>query len=127
MKEDPEKSADQTVYRNIIKGYSEIDFNDERLFIKHVDNVDFGFVQEYENQKYKEAEEKGLFTELEKIRSLIQQELWTKEKNQNKELKDEINNLQITVAKLIIAHQKRKIARQSKNGKKNLAHFQKKE
>ena len=113
MKENPETSADQVVYRDIVRGYSEVSFKKDILYVKHISNLDFGTLQEYEKERYEEAKSKGLFTKKQKIKSLIEEDLWDKKREEKlKDLKTEVENLKITIRKLILAKQKR-VAREN--------------
>jgi len=96
------------LYRDIIFGYSEYRFesNKKRVFIKHLNDLETGESE----KKYKEflyvAEESGLKTEEESIKFLIDEDVWTQEKEERiKELEDKLSELESTKSKLIVKSQ----------------------
>lgn len=101
-----EENLYNKLYRDIIYGYSQFSHEGNDVYIKHISQTDFGYIEEFENRQKLKAQRKGLPSENEKIEELIRQKLWTKEKEQKKtELEKEIENLEISVSKLIIASQ----------------------
>ena len=126
MKKNPETSADQSVYRDIARGYSEIDFGGEVLYVRHISNLDFGSIQEFEKEKFEEAKDKGVFTKEQKINSLIEQDLWSrKQESKLSELKREVEHLKITIRKLILAKQKKSVQKNISKTQKELDELEK--
>ena len=113
------------VYRDIARGYSELNFNNELLYLKHVSNLDFGTLQEFEDEKYEEAKGRGLFTRKQKVESLIEQELWSDSKERKIEkLKLELENLNTTIQRLVLAKQKKEIRKRIDQVEKELNSLQ---
>jgi hypothetical protein len=94
------------LYSDIIDGYSSFFHNDEEVFIKHVSQTDFGYLEQFEDNEKNKAIEKGLPTEKEKLKDLIDQSLWTqKQEDLINILKKEIEDKEIIISKLVIARQ----------------------
>lgn len=96
----------QRVYKDILNGYSIVSYQEKILYVKHLSDLDHGQIQEYRKASYGIAKEKGVLTEAEQIRSLVDQELWSEEKEKRTSyLRDEISNLVTTRRKLILKKQ----------------------
>lgn len=103
----------QRVYKDILNGYSSVKIDDKDFFIKHLSDLDHGWIQEYKKLCFNDAKEKGVLTEQEKIESLIEQELWSDKKQERiAYLRDEISNLTTTLRKLILKKQKAQIEKE---------------
>ncbi len=94
------------IYKNALVGYSIINFRNAAVYIKHFSEIDYGEIQEIQEDFFKEAKNKGLPTEQEKVQSLIEEGVWS-EANDKKiaDLYSEVSNLKLTVKKLFIASQ----------------------
>ena len=77
-----EKQRCRKLYSQIISGYTPALFFDSQVFLKHFSDNEFSsFEEEYEHL-FNEAVEKGLSSEKEKLKELIELEHWTKEEEQ---------------------------------------------
>lgn len=109
------------LYRDIIYGYSCFSHKNEDVYIKHISQMDFGYIEEFENEEKEKAHLKGLLSEKEKIEELIKQKLWSQEKEEEKEnLEKEIENLEITSSKFIIAAQIKQVRKKIEKLEKKL-------
>ena len=98
----------KNLYRDIIFGYSEERFksNKKKVYIKHLNDLETGRSE----RKYQDflflGQERGLKTEQETIDFLIEEKIWSKEKEERiSTLEDKVSNLQSTKSKLIIKAQ----------------------
>lgn len=102
----------QRLYRDLIKGYTPLDFKGEKIYIKHLGNTDLGDIQEEDKKLYEKAKSQGLITEKEKIDILVEQEVWPRGREANiQELKREIDQLKDSIKKLIVQAQIRQYRR----------------
>jgi len=105
------------LYRDIIFGYSEVRVGEfkEKAFLKHPDELDAGNTdREYEDFFFL-ATEKGLKTEEQALEFIIEQDLWSEEKeNKLKSLKEELKTLESTKKKLIVRVQVESLKKQIK-------------
>lgn len=96
----------QRIYRDVINGYSKFSFANESIFVKHLSPVDLGNIQERDEEIYQEAKSQGLPTETEKLKIIIEQEIWSEGKEKEiAALKEEADRLSETMAKLIVKSQ----------------------
>lgn len=96
----------QRIYRDVINGYSVFKFAEDNIFVKHLSPVDLGNIQERDEQIYQEAKDKGLPTEEEKLKMLIEQEIWSEWKEKEiAQLKTESDRLSESLAKLVVQSQ----------------------
>ncbi len=96
----------QRVYKDILNGYSVILLKNETFYVKHLSDLDHGSIQEYKKSCFKEAAGKGVLTEAQQLETLIEQELWSREKEDRiRILKDELSNLNTTRRKLVLKKQ----------------------
>ena len=100
----------QRVYKDILNGYSVITFGQKPIYVKHLADIDHGWIQDYRSQIYGEAKDKGVLSEEEKVDTLIQQEIWSQSNEDKiKELTEELDNLKVTLSKLVLKSQKKEI------------------
>ena len=93
-------------YKELIDGASAFRDGNELLYVKHLTEADIGELELSTEKYHKEAEEKGLPVEQDKISILVKQDLWTQEKEEEiKELKIKIATLQDTHKKLFLKAQ----------------------
>ncbi len=112
----------QRVYKDILNGYSVLEYDSNTMYIKHLSDIDHGWIQEYKNKIYYEAQKKGLSSEEEKIDILIEQKLWSKEKDEElKDLASHVTALYTTKAKLVVKSQVKQVEREIKKQEKNLS------
>ncbi len=111
MNAEQELEQAQRIYKDILLGYSEIKVQDgETIYIKHLSDIDHGWMKDYKKQIYEKAKEKGIFTEKDKLESLSEQGLWDKENNRKlEESRGQLSRLHETKAKLVIGRQKKQI------------------
>ncbi len=105
------------LYRDIIFGYSEyrIGVERKRVHIKHLNDLETG----YSEKQYKDfldlGQEKGLKTEEDSIKFLIEEGVWDKENEVTlQRLRKEISHLEDTKRKLLVKSQLEKIEKQIK-------------
>jgi hypothetical protein len=105
------------LYRDIIFGYSELRVGEfkQKVFIKHLDEMDAGMTdREYEDYLFL-AQEKGLKAEKDALEFMIEQDLWSKEKEEDlKSSKETLRTLESTKKKLIIKSQLTSIEKEIK-------------
>lgn len=104
------------LFRDICRGYSEIQFQGSPIYIKHFNTHDQVFLDDIYDETYEQAKIKGLPTEEEKITFLIKQGSWSEKKE--KEItytQDYINRLQQSKKSIIL---KSKIDKQNEQIKK---------
>ena len=70
------------IFRDISRGYSEIKFRGSPVFIKHLTNHDQVDLDDVYSKFYDHALSRGLPTEEEKLEQLIEDELWSKGKEE---------------------------------------------
>ena len=100
----------QRVYKDILNGYSLIQYKDDDVYVKHLNDIDHGWIQEYKNSIYSEAQDKGVLSEKDKIETFIEQDIWDEKKEKRiEELTDELDNLKNTQSKLVLESQKKRI------------------
>lgn len=101
----------KSVLKDVINGYSRTrhrSFGD--IYVKHYTSYDNALIDDYKDLFYRNAREKGLQSNQEKMDDLIREGDWSEDKNrQIIELKRSIGNLHDTRAKLFIEHQKKSI------------------
>ena len=96
----------QRLYRDIIRGYTIFDFQKQKVYIKHLRNVDLGDIQEEDQRLFDKAKKEGLLTSKEKIELLIEQDIWSqKEEDRTQALESEISVLRDSLKKLIVQAQ----------------------
>ena len=96
----------QRLYRDLIKGYTSLDFKKQKIYIKHLGNTDLGDIQEEDQRLYQKAKSEGLLTEEEKIEILVEQQVWSSKNERNiKALIQEIDQLNDSIKKLIVQAQ----------------------
>ena len=94
------------IYKDILNGYSAIEFEGKELYIKHFSDIDFGHIQEFKNKKHAEAKQKGLLSEKDQIELLIKNESWSfSEEQKFKDLVEELSTLRSTRSKAYIERQ----------------------
>lgn len=105
------------LYRDIIFGYSETRIGEfkEKVFLKHLDELDAGMTdREYDDYLFI-AQEKGLKTEKQALSFMIDQDLWSEEKEQDlKSSRETLKTLESTKKKLIIRSQLASLEREIK-------------
>ena len=104
---DPYKKY-KDLYRDLIFGFSEFRFesNKEKVFIKHLNDLETGETERNYKEHLYLAQEKGLKTEEESIKFLIEEGIWSEKKEKRiEELKDKLINLEATKSKLLVKAQ----------------------
>lgn len=99
------------LYKDVINGYSKIDEND--IYISHLKETDIGQIEERRIKLTEEARGKGLHDEEDKVALLIEQQLWSQEKEDDlKKIKEEVLRLKESKSKLILGRQIKQINKQ---------------
>ena len=94
------------IYKDILNGYSVIEFEGKELYIKHFSDLDFGHIQEFKNQKHAEAKQKGLLSEKDQVQLLIENESWSSSEEQEfRDLSEELSTLRNTRSKAYLDRQ----------------------
>lgn len=97
----------RVIYSQILKGYSTTSYKKTPIFMRHLSEVDVGFVSEKRNKYIESAKAKGLLTEEEKLKILNEHEIWTeKEEGELKQIEEELITQEQTLKNLIIKSQK---------------------
>lgn len=79
------------IYRDIVLGYSSFNYNNEKIYIKHLHDFDSIVLEEKSEYFSKLAADKGLPNEKERLEYLKKEEIWTEKQEQ--ELKEQIDYL----------------------------------
>ncbi len=93
------------LYRDLIFGFSEFRFESSKskVFIKHLNDLETGHTERTYKEHLYLAKEQGLKTEQESINFLIEEGIWSKEKDERiEELTEKLKQLESTKSKLII-------------------------
>ena len=96
------------LYRDIIFGFSEkrLKSSKKKIYLKHLNEIDNGEVDKKRDDYFFIAQEKGLRSEKEALKFVIEQELWSEEKeNRLKEAQERLKTLVLTKEKLVIKKQ----------------------
>jgi hypothetical protein len=101
----------QRIYKDILLGHSQVKImGGKTVYVKHLSDLDHGWIKDYKKQVYDDARERGIFTEKDKLNSLSEQGLWSKENNLKlEESRENLSRLYETKAKLIIKKQIKQI------------------
>jgi len=111
----------QRVYKDILNGYSFFTYKSQKVYIKHLTDIDHGWIQEYRKECLQEAKSRGVQTEKQQIETAIEQGLWSKQKENYILLaKQEINNLKESQSKLKLKSQKKNLEKNIERKKKEL-------
>ena len=81
-----EKQICRKLYSQVISGYSPASLAGSKVYIKHFSDNEFSSFEEDHEEFFKQAQDKGLPSEKEKLDEIILQEHWTEEEEQ--QLKD---------------------------------------
>lgn len=96
-----EKNKLRLLFVEILKGYSISYYKNNRIYFKHNNSFDSGDIDHLKQEFIEKAKKNGLPTEDEKEKYLIDENLWSKEKNNEiKKLKFLISGLKQTKSKL---------------------------
>jgi hypothetical protein len=111
------------LYKDILTGYTkDYDFG---AYIKHFREIDIGYLNEIKGVHKSDAIKRGLQTEKEKIKSLIDQGVWGNEKEEQIQiLKGQISNQYQTKRKLIIQSQVKQVSKRIGTLEKELSVFE---
>ena len=96
------------LYRDLIFGYSEFRFksNKNKVFIKHLNDLETGESERRYDEFVYSAQESGLKTEQETVKFLIEEGIWSDEKEKElEELSSKLLQLEATKSKLIVKSQ----------------------
>ena len=96
-----EKNKIRLLFVDILKGYTETYYRNNKVYFKHNTSFDSGDIDSKKQDFIRKAQKNGLPTEEEKEKYLILENLWSKEKNDEiKKIKLYISNLKTTKSKL---------------------------
>ena len=96
-----EKNKIRLLFVDILKGYTETYYRNNKVYLKHNTSFDSGDIDSKKQDFIRKAQKNGLPTEEEKEKYLILENLWSKEKNDEiKKIKLYISNLKTTKSKL---------------------------
>ena len=96
-----EKEKLKLLFGDILKGFSIASYKEKELYLKHLNIIDSAELDYQKHIFYTNAVNKGLQSLEEKEKYLIEENLWSEEKNKKiNELKLYINNLKLTKSKL---------------------------
>ena len=94
------------VYHELINGYSVLTYDKKDIFVKHVSEYDLGALELYAEMHHKEAKKRGLPTEEEKVKLLIENGIWhDSDEKKIKNLIETLGTLQETHKKLFLKKQ----------------------
>lgn len=101
------------IYRDIINGYSSFPFGGKKVYLRHFSQADFGECEEEKDERYLEAESKGLLSEREKLETLIKAGIWSKKDEKKvKDLELRADGLKDVFKKLFVDKQKKQIQKE---------------
>ena len=111
MNKDETFSKCRKLYKDILNGYSYVKYH--KIYIKHFKETDIGEISEIKENLFHQSKEKGLLSEKEKIELLIDNDLWSTEKEQEiQSLSEQIANHQQAKTKLFLKAQLASVQRQ---------------
>ena len=76
-----EKNKIRLLFVDILKGYTETYYRNNKVYFKHNTSFDSGDIDSKKQDFIRKAQKNGLPTEEEKEKYLILENLWSKEKN----------------------------------------------
>ena len=96
-----DKNKIRLLFVDILKGYTEAYYKNNKVYFKHNTSFDSGDIDSKRQDFIRKAKANGLPTEEEKEKYLIAEKLWSEEKNEEiKKIKSYISNLKTTKSKL---------------------------
>lgn len=96
-----DKNKIRLLFIDILKGYTEAYYKNNKIYFKHNTSFDSGDIDSKRQDFIRRAKNNGLPTEEEKEKYLIIEKLWSKEKNDEiQRIKSYISNLKTTKSKL---------------------------
>jgi hypothetical protein len=109
------------LYRDILYGFTLLNINNRKINIKHLTEKEFCQTNDLYLQEYVKAKKSGLLTEKDKIEILIKDGVWSKkQEDQISSLEREIGLKKITLNKLFIQSQIKRLKEEIKNLEKDL-------
>lgn len=95
------KNRLRLLFVDILKGYSLCYYKNNKLYFKHNTSFDSGDIDHIKEEFLNRARSKGLFTEKDKEKYIIKENLWSEDKNKEiDKLKSDISGLKQTKSKL---------------------------
>ena len=106
----------RVIYADVLSGYTKVvDNKYKEAFIKHLDTVDAADMDVIKDTHYKDAKEKGLPTEKERLEYLDEQKEWTtQEENELLGLQSYVRQLEVNKSKLFLERERNSIINQIK-------------
>lgn len=109
------------LYRDILYGFTLLNIGNRKINIKHLTEKEFCQTNDLYLQEYVKAKKSGLLTEKDKIDILIKDMVWSqKQEDQIIALEKEIGLKKLTLSKLFIQSQIKKLREEIKNLEKDL-------
>jgi len=94
------------LFKDIVRGFSTVEFEEKELYIKHLSALDQVDLEEREEQFFTKAEKRGLPTEEETVARLKEEGMWTAEdQTKLKEQELYIESLENTRKQLYLKHE----------------------
>lgn len=118
---DDSKFVIHSVLRDIINGYSKVEYRDDLIYIMHLGPIQEADIEKIKFEKYKEAISRGIPSYKEKLDFLIKDKLWSEEESLFiDQQKDMIRNMEATKKSLMFVSQIRSKEEEIKNAKNEL-------
>lgn len=96
----------KSLFSEIVSGFSKIEWRGQFLYFKHFSNIELGESESLEIEIFDNARQKGLSTEEERIKTIIQNGLWTEAKERElRQERDYLDNRLTTKKNLLIQSQ----------------------
>lgn len=109
------------MFRDIVFGYSEIEFQNKTLFIKHLSVFDQIHIDELRNKFLSAAKKRGIPTEEDYLIYLKENDIWTsQDENELKEKSKFLESLHVTKKSLYLSSEIDNINKQITDAEKNL-------
>ena len=77
-----EQQKYRKLYRDVLRGFSEIEYGNKTIYIKHFKESDLGDIEDFDEKTLQEAIDKGVPTEAEQLELLVRDGLWSNTKDQ---------------------------------------------
>ena len=108
-------------YRDIVNGYSVVRRNGEKVYIKHLRDVDYALFEQKKHAYREEASSRGLLSEEENLEMLNETGNWSNaEESKYQAALKEIENLKKTESQIFLDSQRKIISQRVKEKEKEL-------
>ena len=124
MTSHPTKVNFRYLFKDIVNGFSEVEFKGRIFYVKHLSSLDQVDLEELEESFYAEAKKRGLPTEEEILARLREEEMWTDADDAEiSKTEAYIASLQQTRKQLYLKTQIEDNAKEAEKAKQNLSEF----